>query len=181
MNALSIDDLVKTTGGPLRPKPRCPLIDGKFSVLGRSVGHSSLVRPGDLYWDFPGRRPHSMIEEACARGTRGVVSERAVETAGAAVSSVQVQCAATCDRTDESAWRVNASAESPSESSVLCGIDDRGQFESTMSRVALSRADSGTGPRRPAAAGRRRSPSHRLLNLRGFLRRALSASVVEFP
>jgi UDP-N-acetylmuramoyl-tripeptide--D-alanyl-D-alanine ligase len=94
MNALSIDDLVKTTGGPLR-LAAMPPIDGKFAVLGRSVGHSSLVRPGDLYWDFPdSKHRNSLIEEAFARGARGVVSERAVEP-WAGGFSVQVRCALT--------------------------------------------------------------------------------------
>ncbi len=74
MSALSIDDLVKTTGGPLR-LASMPPIDGKFSVLGRSVGHSSLVRAGDLYWDFPDAPSrNNMLEEAFARGARGVIS-----------------------------------------------------------------------------------------------------------
>ncbi len=94
MNALSIDDLVKTTGGPLR-LAAMPPVDGKFSMLGRSVGHSSLVRPGDLYWDFPDAKSrNSMVEEAFARGARGVVSERVVEP-WAGGFSVQVECAAT--------------------------------------------------------------------------------------
>lgn len=79
MNSVSVDDLAKATRGQLRLAVMPP-IDGAFTCLNRSVGHSSQVRPGDLYWDFSSAsRRNSLVEEAFARGARGVVSQRTVE------------------------------------------------------------------------------------------------------